>query len=135
MLCSFPVQALERVDFGAVIARSSLEKIQNFYAQQRTARPHKLSIARSDLDGDGLYEFIVKLQGCDAQSLCVHQVFTEDRDRVRSIGAFEARRVMLGNEYAHDMRNLLVFGNAVNDFDYVRYSWHPETSNYALSAR
>ena len=126
VLCAFNAlyaYASEPLHFSSNIARSSLAKLKNSSAEA-------LLIAPTDLNKDGLDEFITKPENCGAHAVCSYTIFAETDDSAIDIGAFEATHVLLGNEYKNGVRNLLVYNNTVNDFDYVLYTWHPETSKY-----
>ena len=115
--------ASERLVYSQNIPRSSLEKIRQISSET-------LKIAPTDLNKDGLDEFIIKPENCNVHAACTYQVLAETDTDAIGIGEFEATHVLLGVEYQHGVRNLLVYNNSVNDFDYVLYTWHPETSKY-----
>lgn len=129
-LWAWSALAAEELLYDTPIPRSSFEHIKSFSIKTLKADASRLKIAKTDLNGDGLYEFITRDKYCKSDSPCRFDVLAENHGDIYSLGTFEGQDLLLGNEFTHGVRNILVFGNATNDFDYELYTWHPETSSY-----
>ncbi|MEZ5813808.1 MAG: hypothetical protein R3E13_03675 [Alphaproteobacteria bacterium] len=130
---SASAHAAESLHFNATIPRSSFEKIK-FYASNALGEDiQNFDIGKTDLNNDGLDEFITRSKNCEKTLKCRFYIFAETNDSILSLGTFEGKNLLLGNEFRHGIRNLLIFNNPSNDFDYHLYTWHPETSAYRKS--
>ena len=127
---SLHVLASEILTFDRPVPRSSFEKIKTFSVNALQEDADNLSIARVDLNQDGLDEFVARKKECTRTTPCLYTILAESDDSIVSLGAFEGTGLLLGSEFTHGVRNLLVFENMRNDFDYVLYTWHPEVSAY-----
>ena len=118
----------EILRFDEDIPQSSRQKIISF--QEPTTHP---AIAKADLNGDGLHEFILRPNECPEKTPCPYNILAETDTGMVSLGSIEGYNLLLGSEFTHGVRNLLIFKSSVNDFDYALYTWHPETSKYRMS--
>ena len=125
--------AAEILKFDNSIARSSYERIKSYFSSALDEDIHAQDIAKTDLNSDGLYEFILRPQGCGNQIKCRYVILAENGSEIHTLGDFEGVNLLLGTEFSHGIRNLLVFNNAANDFDYELYTWHPKMSAYRKS--
>ena len=123
-------QAAESLRFDAPLAYSSTEKIKSFTVNELSSPLEKFDLAGTDLNGDGLHEFIVRAKMCERAPLCDYFILGEAKNTMINLGKIEAAYILLGNDYAHGVRNLLVFDNQENDFDFQLYTWDPEQSLY-----
>lgn len=120
--------AAESLRYDAPISRSSLERLKQFTSAAMESTLDAYDVAGTDLNDDGLDEFILKSKTCDQK--CRFAVVAENNRKIIPLVSIEAANVVLGNEFEHGVRNLLVFENPNNDFDYVLYTWHPLSSTY-----
>ncbi|MCB9982129.1 MAG: hypothetical protein H6861_00425 [Rhodospirillales bacterium] len=134
MLGASAAHAMENLHYNNVLSRSSAEKINAFTAAHLGKDISGLDIAEADLNGDGLNEFIVRTKDCAQTERCNHIILGETDDTVLDLGKIEALRIMLGNDYEHGVRNLLVFDNPENDFAFTLYRWDDEQSRYGEAA-
>ena len=125
--------AAETLRFDEHIPRSSFEKIKSYSSNTLEQNIQDFELSKTDLNNDGLDEFIARSKDCQKGAVCKFHVFAETRDNIFSLGSFEGQNILLGNEFHHGIRNLLVFPKATNDFDYHLYTWHPEHSAYRKS--
>lgn len=126
--------AAENLYFDQDIPRSSLEKIKTYSINALEQDIQNFEIGKADLNNDGLDEFIARTKNCNIDGKCQFHVLAEADGYIQSLGILAGQNLLLGNEYRHGIRNLLVFKDASNDFDYELYTWHPETSEYRKSA-
>lgn len=135
ILAALPALAAESLRFDNALPRSSIERIKSYSFNVLNHDIENLEIARIDLNGDGLDEFIARQKNCTQTGVCAYHVLAETPDGILPLGAFEGLNVLLGSEFSHGVRNLMVFKNTVNDYDFSLYTWHPETSAYRKAAR
>lgn len=91
--------------------------------------------AGTDLNKDGLKEYIVRDAACESgEAFCTYLIFADDGAGVLELGRVEARRLMLGNGYTAGVRDLLAAENPANDFEYQLYVWEPRQSRYTIKA-
>jgi hypothetical protein len=93
-------------------------------------------IAVVDLNEDGITEFIVKTTNCSegAQNLCDYVIVGQVSEDYMSLGTLRGQRLILGQDYTNGVRNLLLFANPVNDFDYDIYVWGAKHAQYVLKS-
>jgi len=94
-----------------------------------------LTIAASDLNGDGTDEFILHNTSCLKKAdFCDFHVLAETKDAMIPLGVLKGKRLLLGNAFSHGIRNILAFEDATNDYDYTLYVWNPEKTSYEKKA-
>lgn len=92
-----------------------------------------LSIAATDLNNDGINEFIIRDQACPAPAEpCRYVVLGDTEQGIVLLGDFQAREIMLGNSFSHGVRDLLVKDSEGNDFIFGQYVWDAQTSRYTM---
>ncbi len=126
-------RAAETLRFNENLPHSSFEKIKSYSSNSLDKNIQDFEIGKADLNNDGLDEFIARPKNCQKTPTCEFYVLAETPGAIVSLGRFEGQHVALGSEYRHGVRNLLVFYNGANDFDYHLYTWHPEISAYRKS--
>lgn len=89
-------------------------------------------IAAVDLNDDGSSEFILRPSNCSAHSLCSYDILAETDKRILQLGTVKAKKLLLGQDYTHGIRNLLAFNTPDNDFAYDLYSWNAQETRYML---
>ena len=91
-------------------------------------------IAAIDLNEDGIREFVVRANDCDGNTgvTCEHIIIGEVSKGYIVLGKLNGTRVLLGQDYTNGVRNLLLFSNPVNDFDYDVYVWGAKQAQYVL---
>lgn len=90
-------------------------------------------VARIDLNGDGLDDYIAKSQTCDHETLfCIYHVFGENGAALSEIGSFQAKDVIVAHDTSYGIHDLYVYQNELNDYDHVIYRWVPAQSRYIL---
>lgn len=129
----FPVQASERLLFNQDVSASSQLNLTKFTTATLNKNLDAFEIAKIDLNHDGLYEFILKDGNCTADSLeCRFKILAETDTEITELGSLQARTLIVSDQNSHGIRDLLVFQNEHNDYDYDIYVWEPMTSRYIL---
>ncbi len=128
---AFQANAAEKLRFEDSIPRSSFERIKLFTDSTLGQSIDAFEIAKTDLNDDGLYEFVIRQKECEV--LCRYSIVAESSKTIVPLGDLRGSNIVLGNEFSHGVRNLLVFESPTNDFDYTLYTWHPMSSSYRKS--
>lgn len=124
------LHAAEILLFNENIPQSSLRKIQQFHSDSE-----HIDIAKIDLNGDGLHEFITRESACIRNQKCQFYILAENEAGITPLGSFTGYRLLPGNEFRNGVRNLVVYNNPLNDFDYTLYTWHAESSSYRVGTQ
>ncbi len=106
--------------------------IEFLQAQKRMTPDLPYKIARVDLNGDGLEEWIVSQQmtACQASASCpVSVVGLTDNEPVL-LAALNARKVGIADEKSYGVRKLLVYTDQSNDFSFKSYAWNPAAREF-----
>lgn len=122
-LCILPVaQAAENLNFNAMPGEYQ-QAVINAYLKGSTA-----DLARTDLNEDGIYEFIARTR-CSG-GFCTFNILAERKDHMISLGEIKARSLALGNGYSAGVRNIVAYMNPANEYEPTVYSWTPTESLY-----
>lgn len=87
-------------------------------------------ISKVDLNDDGLYEYVVQNTSCTAQKFCTFDILSDTKDNFFKLGRIKAKSMALSNIYTSGVRNLLVYNNNKNDYDYSVFVWDAPQSLY-----
>lgn len=86
------------------------------------------NIASVDLNEDGISEHISRAV---LSSKKYRFLVTADKNGESvTLGSLEGQGLMLGSDYEHGVRNLLLFRDASSDFSYDVYVWNPIDLRY-----
>lgn len=90
-------------------------------------------IARFDLNGDGLDEFILKSHQCGAEdNLCDTIIIAQTDKTATVLGRVQSRNIGVAQSQSHGVRDLFVYNSTYNDFKSTIYRWEPVQSRYIL---
>ena len=127
--CGFaPASAAENLDFDAHPSERNRALIDHFIKGD-----DPVAIAETDLNEDGIDEFILKDSTCNPANFCNFTIVADGGDTLIELGKIKALNLMLGNGYSSGIRNILAFQNNINDFDHELYVWEPAQARYILS--
>lgn len=92
-------------------------------------------LALSDLNSDGLDEYIVKTGSClPGQESCAYKILAQSGNKIIEIGTLQAGKIILANSSTAGIRDILVQrGDSLNDFRHGRYVWEPGRGRYILA--
>ncbi len=113
------------------------------YTQKNQAKmpeitPETARIAGTDLNEDGINEFIVTTQNCQSQKksskkiTCPYLIMADKGRSVILLGSIKARSISLANSYSHGVKDIRAYDNELNHFDYNLYTWEPSRSHYTM---
>ncbi|MDB2682977.1 hypothetical protein N9Z27_01850 [Alphaproteobacteria bacterium] len=130
--------AQEKLYFNNSISDVQEALVAGYVRIHLQAHIDDFTIARTDLNYDGIFEFIVKLKDCGkVRELCDFHILAEGPkgDKVLSLGVISAYQVAGGNGSAHGIRDILAFQNELNDFSSVIYRWNEKSSQYQMTEK
>jgi len=90
--------------------------------------PHML--ARVDLNGDFIDEYVVRPRNCVVGSLCSHGIIAYEDGNPLIIGEFATRKILLLPEKTYGIHHLRIFNQALNDFAYQDAVWSPHNFRF-----
>ncbi len=129
-----PVTAAEKLDFdNGQIGEVSRNTINRYFQANLGKAPADILIAPTDLNGDGLNEFVIREKSCDpGRNLCDYKILSETGGTIAVLGEISARTLALGNQYSQGVRSLMAFESRVNDYEYAVYVWEPRQARYTI---
>ncbi len=87
-----------------------------------------------DLNGDGISEYIVKIDLCNnANSFCPYIIFQDTNNGIKSILSIKGRNLGVDTEITHRFYNILMFNAAQNDYSFKVYIWDRTRFKYILA--
>ena len=133
-LFTTPVEAGQPLSFGSKIGETSRQALQGYIATSLGQSLQNLDIAPVDLNNDGLNEFILKTKACDSQNQpCRFLVLSETGDSITLLGDMEGRKINVDSGAVQGVRNLMVYKNGTNDYEYTVYVWEPQAGRYMIA--
>ncbi|MAI62874.1 MAG: hypothetical protein CBB87_10405 [Micavibrio sp. TMED27] len=87
-------------------------------------------LSKIDLNEDGLDEYIVRDGSCIDNHFCEYGVVAKTNQGYINLLRIKSFNLMLGNEYTKGVRNLRVYNNRLNDFNYTTYIWSTSRLSY-----
>ncbi len=126
--------AVEQLDYSKQISPSLKYQIGLFLEQIYDTDIDIYNIAKVDLNSDGLDEHILKRKSCDdSKALCIHSIIAEKNGELILLSKIMARNIVLANTYSHGIKDILVFKNEINDYNFNIYVWSPSQKMYIMN--
>lgn len=123
-------QALEKLIYDADISALTAHKISKHETFNSIALD-ALDVAKADLNQDGIPELIIREKTClETDEMCDYHVMADTQDSLFVLVSFKAKYLAIGQEKSSGVRNILVFKNQLNDFDYDVYTWNANNKNF-----
>lgn len=98
------------------------------------AQNSTFEIAHTDLNEDGIEEIVLKdtTNNCKyTKSICVYHILGKKSiNELILLGKIEAKQLLIGQEYTHGVRNILIYNNDENDYKYKIYAWNALKAQY-----
>ena len=128
--------AVEGLNYSDEISTSLKPRINQFLKQTYETDLSSYNLAKADLNGDGLDEYILKRKQCNAKNnLCTHLIIAATEDEIMLLNNIRARNLMIGATSTHGISDLLAFKNDVNDYNFDIYIWSPTQKMYILKTQ
>lgn len=128
MVCE-EAYAAEPLNYDLPLTSQEAKKLEQ-YLKKPLAGNFKIS--KVDLNDDGLYEYVVQSNQCSRQNFCETSILTDTDASFIELGKTKAKSVALSNKYTNGVRNLLVYNNDKNDYDYSVFVWDSPKSTYVF---
>ena len=133
LLSALPVTAAEPLIFRSKTKDAREASVIEYLRARGVIEENlPLSIAATDLNNDGVDEWIVRQEqdGCRQTATCPFAVAGLSRKAPLLLGDFAARKVGISGEKAYGVRKLLVYNLKNDDFAYTVYVWSPSDSAF-----
>ncbi|MCB1531526.1 MAG: hypothetical protein KDJ35_01525 [Alphaproteobacteria bacterium] len=127
-----PAYALEPLLYTSKISPSS----QVLLREALPAPLESFDVAQTDLNDDGLYEFIVHPKDCaSTPDTCSFDILAETGDKMVSLGRIQARDIAIDSDKKFGVRSLRAFDNPRNDYSFSLYVWDAARSRYMIEGQ
>lgn len=127
------VQAQQALNYDAPLKASAKYQVTEFIKKSYNGNPELFKIAQTDLNNDGINEYILKRLSCiKANNSCSHLILGETNNNMRLLSTIKARHIMLAGTSSFGVNDLLVFQNDINDYDFDIYMWSSTEKMYIL---
>ena len=125
--------SIEPLHYKASISSEETVKISSFLSSANSGNFEIKHIAKNDLNDDGIDETIVITNTCETSSEICHIYLLANLDVSPALlGYINAKNIAISNQSTYGVRDLLVYNNAKNDYDYEIMRWNPKQSTYQL---
>lgn len=127
--CPSPARALETLIYNQKISLSSSVLISKYLGE----RYDEYDIAQTDLNDDGLNEFIVKPSACGSENdYCLFSILAETDTKMLDLGTIVARDIAVDEKRFSGVRSIRAFDNPRNDFKFSLYVWEAPRARYKM---
>ena len=124
-----PALATDALDFNGQTSQREKALLGQYAASHLKQPLETLSLARPDLNGDGMGEYVLRPE---CAKICTFTILAEKKDEIIELGMIEARELRLGNAYTGSVRNIIAFKDAINDYERTVYVWEPKSARYMM---
>ncbi len=127
-------QALEDLKYNHKLSTSLQLQIDEFLEKQYKTNSSNYEVASVDLNNDGVLEYILRRKSCKRDNYeCTHIIIAEKIDKILLLSKIGARKLMVDTSTSYGIKNLLVFKNINNDYNFDIYMWSPKKKMYIIS--
>lgn len=128
-----PATANQPLNFEAKLGLVSQSLITEYLKNQNLGDFSSFETAKADLNADNIDEIILRPRECLPQNVkCTFLILAENSQKVTLLGKVSAYKLHLGSTFSYGIQDFLAFKSDNNDYEYVRYVWSPERSEYIL---
>lgn len=135
LLCPVYAHAQTALAFGAPGSDPRHREVIAFLKNFQNAPPKDVSVtvAETDLNGDGVNEWIVRQEGdnCTVTASCLFVVAGLQARRPVVLGHMRASKVEVLPIQRFGVNVLAVFNNPADDFTPVEFPWQPQIRRFA----
>lgn len=125
--------ALESLNFQGHLGTISKSKIKVFLKDAYQADISNYSIASHDLNNDGLDEYILKSSLCTQSNIpCDYVILAEKGKDIIELSKITAKNILVSGTYSYGIKDILVFQNEINDYDFDIYMWSSKEKMYIV---
>ncbi len=125
--------AIEALNYNRKISTSLKHQINLFLGNLYNNDISEYEISGIDLNGDGIDEHVLKSKKCDADNnQCNYLIIAEKRDEIILLSEIKAGNIIIGGTSSYGIKDILVFKNNINDYNFDIYIWSPEQKMYIM---
>ncbi len=128
--------AIEPINYNKNISISLKYQINNFLNNEYDMSISAYDIAGIDLNNDGIDEHILKQKKCyQDKKVCKYLIIAEKRNEIILLSKIKAKNIMIGETSSNGVKDILVFKNQINDYDFDIYIWSSEQKMYIINSK
>ena len=90
--------------------------------------PKGAVVALSDLNQDGIPEYIIKNSEC--KKSCEFSILAKKSTNSLHLGSITANALVIQNDDTHGVRNIQAYKNPQNDYDFDVFIWDDQAHRY-----
>ncbi len=129
-----PCYAIEPLSYKDDISPSLKVTLGAYLKDQLKTDISLYTFAPTDLNSDGQDEYILKSKQCtEIENICKYLIFAEKKENILLLLQNDVKDIMLAGTSSHGVKDILVFQNEKNDFNFDIYMWSPREKKYILS--
>ncbi len=137
LLYPYNLWAVEQLNYktSQSISPSLKYQIDSFLKQIYETDISLYNIASTDLNSDGIDEHILKRKSCDtSQNQCIHSIIAEKDGEIVLLSKIRAKNIIIGETSSYGIKDLLIFKNEINDYNFDIYMWSPSQKMYIMNS-
>ncbi len=119
--------------FGDVSTDVREQQVLNFLVSPQANQTLPRKIAKYDLNGDGVEEWVVREQtspDCQTAANCAFYFVGLKKNDPVLLGAVTAGKINISDRDMYGVHNLAVYNNPNNDLEPVTFGWDPYQARY-----
>ncbi|MBI1300384.1 MAG: hypothetical protein GC137_01875 [Alphaproteobacteria bacterium] len=134
-LCiALPSYAIEVLSFDHALRPATKFRLQDFLKDSFNTELENYDVAEADLNDDGLSEYILKKRKCGVtNNFCTHLIIGEAKSDMILLSNIRARHIAIADTKTGHVRDILVFKNQINDYEFDIYMWSQNEKMYILN--
>ncbi len=138
VIASYPrsAKAVEQLTFGKKISPSLEYQVNIFLEKTYKTHVSLYDVAEIDLNNDGVDEYVLKQKTCkDRKKQCTYNVIAEKDDEIILLAKVMGYNIMIGKTSSYGVKDILVFKNKTNDYNFDIYVWSPAQNMYIMDRK
>lgn len=108
-------------------------QVLNFTTDLAESNVKNYVLAHTDLNNDAIDEYIIKpasIADCSQKPLCPIIVVAFQEHKPILIAQFDAHKILISNKKTYGIRDIIVYNNRYNDFQFQTLNWSPYSFQY-----
>lgn len=125
--------AIEPLSYKEDISPSLKVALEAYLKDELKTDISLYKFAPTDLNSDGIDEYILKSKQCtEIENICKYLIIAEKKENILLLLQNNVKDIMLAGTSSHGVKDILVFQNTKNDFNFDIYMWSPQEKKYIL---
>lgn len=126
--------AVEQLSFGDKVSPSLKYQINTLLGEVYETDISLYHIANIDLNNDGIDEHILKRKTCEvSKNQCIYSIIAEKDGKIILLSKIRAKNLIIGETSSFGIKDILVFKNEINDYNFDIYMWSPSQKMYIMN--